>query len=230
MGYAMFAARKVMLTNQINMLGLEQMQITNERMKLTKAATAISDGEISAADYASLQGFGLAADLDLATQKATSIFDPNYQGGLWTAATTARKNTGLSWGANATGAAVGAVAGSTVGRRVGATVGSIFGLPGAVVGGIAGTILGGIVGNQCSAKTQARNQQVQNFKNDYNDQKLLDYNVEKLQAKIAEMENELDMRQQKLDTELQVYNNELEQVKNAEKQGIKNATPNYAGQ
>ena len=230
MGYAMFAARKVMLTNQINVLGLEQIQITNERMKLTKAATAVADGEISASDYASLQGFGLVADMNLQKEKATSIFDPNYLAGLWTAEKTARGNIGLSWGANITGAAVGGVAGRTVGRRVGATVGSIFGLPGAVVGAIAGTILGGIVGNQCSAKTQARNQQVQQYKDKYNEQKLQDYNVEEIQAKIAEMEAELDMRQQKLDTELQAYNSELESVKQAEKQGIKNATPNYAGQ
>ena len=44
------------------------------------------------------------------------------------------------------------------------------------------------------------------------------------------MEAELDMRQQKLDTELQAYNSELESVKQAEKQGIQKATPNYAGQ
>ena len=222
MGYAIFAARKVMLTNQINMLGLEQMQITNERMKLTKAATAVSDGEISAADYASLQGFGLAADLDLKGQKASKYTDPNYYAGLWTAETTARKNTGLSWEANIAGASAGAVAG--------AAIGSAVPIIGTAVGAVVGAIGGAILGNQCSAKTQARNQQVKEFKDNYDEQNMLDYNVEVIQAKIAEMEKELDMRQQKLDTELQVYNNELEQVKAAEKQGIKNSTPNYVGQ
>ena len=224
MGYAMFAARKVMLTNQINMLGLEQLQISNERMKLTKAATAVADGEISSDDYASLQGFGLSTALDLKGQKMSKATDPNYHAGWWTAEKEAREKTGLSWMANIGGAAAGA--------GLGAWAATAAGLAGGPVGWIALGIgaLGAIIGNQCSAKTQERNKMVKEYNDSYDDQKLLNLNVEQIQAKIAEMENLLDMRQQKLDTELQVYNSELEQVKNAEKQGIKNATPNYSGQ
>ena len=219
MGYAMFAARKVMLTNQINMLGLEQLQISNERMKLTRAATAVADGEISSDDYASLQGFGLTAALGIEGAKASKITDPNYLAGLWTAEKEARNKTGLSWMANIGGAAAG------VGIAALIASGPIGWGAGLLAAG-----LGAIVGNQLSAKTQERNKMVKEYKEKYEDQKLQDLNVEEIQAKIAEMENMLDMRQQKLDTELQAYNNELEQVKNAEKQGIKNATPNYAGQ
>ena len=228
MGYAMFAARKVMLTDQINQLGLEQLQLTQQRMKLTRVSSAISDGEISAEDYASLQSIGLVADFDLTKEKMDNIFDPNYLGGLWEAEKTARKNIGLSVGANAVGAAAGAIGGRALGRRIGTVIGSTLGAPGAIIGGIAGTILGGIIGNQCSTKTQERNDYVGKFKKSFNKQDIQDH-INELNTKIAEMENMLDMKQQKLDTELQVYNSELEQVKNAEKQGIKNATPNYAG-
>ena len=219
MGYAMFAARKVMLTNQINVLGLQQIEITNERMKLTRAATAVADNKVSADDYASLQGLGLSTALDLEASRTSKYTDPNYYAGLMTAEKEARQKHGMSWLANIGGAAAGVgVAALLASGPIGWGVGLLS----------AG--VGAIIGNQLSAKTKERNKDVQDYKDNYDNHNMQDMNVEVIQKKIAEMEAILDSRQQKLDTELQAYNNELEQVKNAEKQGIKNATPNYSGQ
>ena len=181
MGYAMFAARKVMLTNQINVLGLQQIEITNERMKLTRAATAVADNKISADDYASLQGLGLSTALDLEVSRTSKYTDPNYYAGLMTAEKEARQKHGMSWMANIGGAAVGA--------GVGAWAATAAGLASGPVGWIALGVgaLGAIIGNQLSAKTRERNKDVQDYKDNYDNHNMQDMNVEVIQKKIAEM-------------------------------------------
>ena len=213
MGYAMFAARKIMLTDQINNAQLELTKLSNQIFDLANLSAAVSDGEISAFDIAECQNAGIAvsAGIDMATGKYKA---GEYYLGLLEAEVDSRKMTGGSWKANATGAAIGAA------------VGSLIPIP--VVGTVAGAIVGGIIGNQCSAKTQQRNKYMKQYKEQYAEKKQEEI-ARDLQEKIAKMENELQKRQNVVDTKLQVYNKELDQVKNAEKQGIQNATPNYAG-
>ena len=213
MGYAMFAARKIMLTDQINTTQLELTKISNQIMDLADLSAAVSDGEISAFDIAQCQNSGLviSAGMDMATGKYK---DGEYYLGLLQEEIDARQLTGGSWMANAGGAAIGAALGSLI--------------PIPVVGTVAGAIVGGIIGNQCSAKTQQRNKHMKQYKEEYAEKKQKEIQ-RNLEEQIAKMENELQKRQNALDTKLQAYNKDLEQVKNAEKQGIQNATPNYAG-
>lgn len=213
MGYAMFAARKIMLTDQINMTQLDLTKISNQLMDLADLGAAVSDGDISAFDIAECQqaGVTVSAGWDMATGKYK---DGEYYLGLLGAEVEARQMVGGSWMANASGAAIGAA------------IGSLIPIP--VVGTVAGAILGGIIGNQCSAKTQQRNKYMKQYKKEYAEKKQEEI-ARELQEKIAKMENELEKRKNSLETKLQAYNADLEQVKQGEQQGIKNATPNYAG-
>ena len=212
MGYAMFAARKIMLTDQINMTQLDLTKISNQLMDLADLGAAVSDGEISAFDIAECKqaGITVSAGWDMATGKYK---DGEYYLGLLGAEVEARQMVGGSWMANICGAGAGAAAGFFLGGPVGA-----------LIGGIGGAILG----NQCSAKTQQRNKYMKQYKKEYAEKKQEEI-ARELQEKIAKMENELEKRKNALETKLQVYNTDLESVKQGEQQGIKNATPNYAG-
>ena len=220
MGYAMFAARKIMLTDSINTTQLELTQISNQLMDLADLGAAVSDGEISAFDIAECQQAGIAvgAGWDMATGQYK---DGEYYLGLLEAEVDARKMTGLSVDANIGGAALGTIAGAAIAMIPGVNLaaGAM-----ALIGGIGGAILG----NQCSKKTQQRNQYMKQYKEEYAE-KQQEKVARELQQKIAKMENELEKRKNTLDTKLQAYNTEFESVKQAESQGIRNATPNYAG-
>lgn len=214
MGYAVFAARKIMLTNSINMLNLELTDIMNKKMDLTELGSAVSDGDISSYDIAQCQQAGLACEygLDMAATSISKYGDAEYYVGLANAEKEARENVGLSWGANIGGAAVGAAAGAFLGPI------------GAVVGGV----IGGFIGNKCSKKTQARDEYVNQYKEQYEANKQEEI-ARDLQEQIAKMENELDKRQKTLETKIQAYQADLESTEQAEANGIKNSTPKYAG-
>ena len=216
MGYAMFAARKIMLTDSINTTQLELTQISNQLMDLADLGAAVSDGEISAFDIAECQQAGIAvgAGWDMATGQYT---DPYHHVGWLEAENEARSMTGGSWMANILGAGAGVgIAALLATNPIGLGVGLLS----------AG--IGAIVGNQLSAKTQQRNQYMKQY-NEASSEKNQEKIARDLQQKIARMENELEKRKNNLDTKLQAYNAEFESVKQAESQGIKNATPNYAG-
>ncbi len=219
MGYAMFAARKIMLTDSINMTNLELTKISNKLMDLADLGAAVSDGDISAYDIAECQNAGLTCSYgwDMATGQYN---DWEYYTGLSKAESEARQNTGLSWIANIGGAGVGAAAG--------AAIGSVVPVLGTALGAIIGGIGGAILGNQCSSKTQARNQYVSEYKEQYQEKKAEEI-ARELQEQIAKMENELEKRQASLETKIQAYQSELQSVEQAEANGIKNATPKYAG-
>ena len=98
MGYAMFAARKLMLTNSINMLNLELTKIMNQKMDLTELGSAISDGDISGADLAMCQQAGIAFEtgIDLFTTKFEKLNDPEYYAGYVDASKQTREDLGIS--------------------------------------------------------------------------------------------------------------------------------------
>ena len=223
MGYAMFAARKIMLTDSINTTQLELTNITNQLMDLADLGAAVSDGEISAFDIAECQNAGLTCSYgwDLATANV------NGKGAVtWgVAEKEALENIGPSWLANIGGAAVGAGIGALASSAA-VTAGIASGPVGWLILG-AGAI-GAVIGNQLSAKTQARKQYVKE-RTQASQEEQQEKIARDLQQKIARMENELEKRKNNLDTKLQAYNAELESVKQGESQGIKNATPNYAG-
>lgn len=218
MGYAVFAARKIMLTNSINMLNLELTDIMNKKMDLTELGSAVSDGEISSYDIASCQQAGLACSygLDFASTGVTKYGDEEYYMGLANAEKEARERVGLSWGANIGGAAAGAVAGAAIGSSV------------PVLGTIIGAVVGGFIGNKLSNKTKARDEYVNQYKEQYEANKQEEI-ARDLQEQIAKMENELDKRQKTLETKIQAYQADLQSTEKAEANGIQNSTPKYAG-
>ena len=211
MGYAMFAARKIMLTDSINTTQLELTQISNKLMDLADLGAAVSDGEISAFDIAECQDAGLTCSYGW--DMATANLDAKGAVTWGVAEKEALENIGASWGANIGGAAAGGLAGFLIGGPIGALIGGIG---------------GGFVGTKLSAKSQARKQYVKE-RTQASQEEQQEKIARDLQQKIARMENELEKRKNNLDTKLQAYNAELESVKQAESQGIKNATPNYAG-
>lgn len=222
MGYALFASRKLMLTNSINMLNLELTDIMNKRMDLTELGSAVSDGEITSADIAGCKQAGLACEygLDMYSTKITKVGDPEYQAGLISAEKEARQNIGLSWGANIGGAAAGAAAG--------AAIGSVVPVIGTALGAVIGGIGGAIIGNKCSKKTQARDEYVNDYKEQYEANKK-EQMARDIQEQIAKMENQLEKRQKTIETKIQAYQSDLEATEKAEANAIKNATPKYAG-
>ena len=167
MGYAVFAARKIMLTNSINMLNLQLTDIMNKKMDLTELGSAVSDGDISAMDIAQCQQAGLACEygLDLFGTKFSKYGDGEYYVGLANAEKEARERVGLSWGANIGGAAAGAVAGAAIGSSV------------PVLGTIIGAVVGGFIGNKLSNKTKARNEYVNQYKEQYEAKKQEDRRI-----------------------------------------------------
>ena len=218
MGYAVFAARKIMLTNSINMLNLQLTDIMNKKMDLTELGSAVSDGDISAMDIAQCQQAGLACEygLDLFGTKFSKYGDGEYYVGLANAEKEARERVGLSWGANIGGAAAGAVAGAAIGSSV------------PVLGTIIGAVVGGFIGNKLSNKTKARNEYVNQYNEEYEAQNQEEI-ARDLQEQIAKMENELDKRQKTLETKIQAYQADLQSTEKAEANGIQNSTPKYAG-
>ena len=223
MGYAMFASRKLMLTNTINMLNLQLTQIMNKKSDLTELGVAISDGDVSGADLASCQDTGLlfswGAELD--TAKYGKYNDVEYGAGWLEAEKSVREKTGLSWGANIGGAAIGAAAAAAL---------SLIPVVNVAAGvlAIGGAIAGGIIGNQCSAKTQARNEYMDSYKEGYSGV-LTKEKQRELEERIALMEAELDKKQKTLETKIQAYQKDLESTEKAEQKGIENSTPKYAG-
>ena len=216
MGYAVFASRKLMLTNSINMLQLQLNQLMDKQSDLTELAAAIGDGDVTGMDIANCQKYGLATEygIDLASTKFTKYGDASYHAGLADVEASSRSGSKKSWIANLGGAGLGAAAGAILG----------FGVPGAIIGGI----LGGIVGNGISKKTEARNEQVEEYKKQFEEQKRKEM-VRKIQEDIAAMENELQKRKVTLETKISAYQTDLQSTKEAEAQGIQNSAPKYAG-
>ena len=215
MGYAVFASRKLMLTNSINMLQLQLNQLMDKQSDLTELAAAVGDGEITGMDIANCQKYGIAAEygLDLATTKYTKYGDEAYHAGLADVEAKSRSGSKKSWIGNILGAGGGAIAGAVIG-----------GVPGAIIGGV----LGGILGNKASKKTQERDQQVEEYKKQYEEQKRKEM-VRKIQEDIAAMENELQKRKATLETKISAYQADLQSTQQAEAQGIQQSAPKYAG-
>ena len=220
MGYAMFAARKIMLTDSINMTNLELTKISNQLMDLADLGAAVSDGEISAFDIAEAQNAGLTCSYgwDLATANV------NGKGAVtWAVAEKeALENVGASWGANIGGAAIGAGVGAGIAAAAGLAAGPI-GWAALGVGA-----LGAYIGNKLSGKTAAREKYVKertSAAKEVDQEKI----ARELQEQIAKMENELEKRQANLETKIQAYQQDLQAVEQAESKGIESATPKSAG-
>lgn len=222
MGYAVFAARKIMLTNSINMLNLELTDIMNKKMDLTELGSAVSDGEISSYDIANCQQAGLACSygIDFASTGITKYGDEEYYMGLANAEKEARQNYGTSTAANVCKGAV-----------TGGVIGGIVGLLGGPIGALAGAAIGGAVfgiGGKLFNKTKASDEYVNQYKEQYEANKQ-EQIARDLQEQIAKMENELDKRQKTLETKIQAYQADLQATEKAEANGIQNSTPKYAG-
>lgn len=214
MGYAMFAARKIMLTDSINMTNLELTKISNQLMDLADLGAAVSDGEISAFDIAECQQAGLTCSYgwDMATANLSGKGAVTWG----VAEKEALENIGASWGANIGGAALGAgLAALLMSNPAGWAI--------ALAAGV-----GGFIGNKLSGKTAAREQYVKertSASKEAEQEKI----ARELQEQIAKMENELEKRQARLETKIQVYQQDLQAVEQAESKGIESATPKYAG-
>ena len=248
MGYALFAHRKILLTDRVNNLNLQLTEVTNKKNKLTQLATAVADGEVSSLDLAQCQemGLGLAYAFDIEGNLMLSKTSKEYIIGKNAAEAEAHKLFGGSKLGNAVGGGVlGAALGAGAGAGAialaakgagalalaakGAKIGTFTGGPlGALIGGGVGLLAGGIIANKVSEKTQAKNQYVEEFQSAYEEAQLANM-VERLQKNISEMENMLDKQTATLETKLTATQSELESVKEAEAQAIKNSTPKYSG-
>jgi hypothetical protein len=93
---------------------------------------------------------------------------------------------------------------------------------------VIGNILSFIAGKPVGAKAKARKEYVDNYDEEYkNTQK--EKKVQELQRKIEKMERDLEKKKARIETKLTAKQQELESVKSAEENGIKQATPNFTG-
>ena len=160
MGYAMFAARKIMLTNSIFNINQQLMDIQQKRDDLFDAEAALSDNKIDSTDIAACRRAGIAISygMTLAANQAGFSASPEYQIGRAAAEKEAYEKFGASWGANIGGA----VAGAGIGAGIGVAAGLASGPIGWLALGVAA--LGAYIGNKCSAKTKARKEYVEAIK------------------------------------------------------------------
>ena len=214
MGYALFAMRKILLTDRVNNYNLDLMELSNKKNKLQQLSTAVADGEVSAFDLAQCQEVGLAMSYKMGIDGKLTLakFSKENQAGSLMAKAEAGKQFGGSWLANLGGAAAGAAIGS-------------FGGP---VGAIIGGVIGGFVGNKLSNKTKAREEYEDNYKQEFTDAQLANI-VEDLARDIAQMENMIDKKQANVETKLSATQQELQKVQEAEGKAIENSTPKYGG-
>ena len=214
MGYALFAMRKILLTDRVNNYNLDLMELSNKKNKLQQLSTAVADGEVSAFDLAQCQEVGLAMSYKMGIdgKLALSKFSKENVAGTLMAKGESYKQFGGSWLANLGGAAAGAAIGS-------------FGGP---VGAIIGGVIGGFVGNKLSNKTKAREEYEDNYKQEFTDAQLANI-VEDLARDIAQMENMIDKKQANVETKLSATQQELQKVQEAEGKAIENSTPKYGG-
>lgn len=228
MGYALFASRKIMLTDRVNNLQLELTKISDKRNKLLQLSSAVSDGEVSAYDLAQCQDFGLAMSYKIGMdgQLALSKTSPKYQYGRLLAEKEAHDKFGGSKILNAIcGGGTGAAAGGLIGSIIaGSAVGSSI----PVIGTIAGAVLGGIIAHKSSAKNKAKKEEIKEYQEAYNEAQIANM-VADIQEEISKMDNKLDKKEATLETRLTAAQAELEATEQAEAKGIQNATPKYAG-
>ena len=209
MGYAMFASRKISLVDRVNKTQLELTQISNKISDLADLGAALGDGNVTSSDIANCQQYLGTLGAFEAKAETSKYSDPGFYWGLHEAGKEGRQQPGVSKGGLFGGAGIGGILGGIVG-----------GVPGALIGGA----LGGLFGNKAGKSLKAKKEYAEQY-----EQKQREQMAEELQEKIAKLENELEKKKNTLETKLQAYNTELESVKQAESQGIKNATPNYAG-
>ncbi|MBQ4078196.1 hypothetical protein IJD15_03340 [bacterium] len=218
MGYALFASRKIMLTDRVNNLQLELTKISDKRNKLLQLSSAVSDGEVSAYDLAQCQDFGLAMSYKIGMdgQLALSKTSPKYQYGRLLAEKEAHDKFGGSKILNA-------ICGVGTGAGIGCLIPG-FAVPGAIIGGL----LGGIIAHKSSAKNKAKNEEIKEYQEAYNEAQIANM-VADIQEEISKMDNKLDKKEATLETRLTAAQAELEATEQAETKGIQNATPKYAG-
>lgn len=227
MGYALFAQRKILLTDRVNNLNLKLVELSNKKTKLEQLGSAVADGHISAIDLAQCQEVGLAMayKIDMNGQLMLSKTSPIYQTGKLMAEKEAHDEHGGSKLLNTIcGGGAGAATGAAIGTAIG---GWAFGA-GTVIGAIAGGLIGGFVSNKASAKTQAKNEKVDEYQQQYNEAQLQNI-VEDITRDIAQMENKIDKQQANTETRLTAAQTELDKVKEQEGKAIESSTPQYGG-
>ena len=224
MGYALFAARKIMLTDRVNDYQMKLTQVMDQMNAYSDIALAVGDGDVSSADLAMCQslGMGLAYRSELNTGVALSHLTPEYVATRAIAEGDADRALGGSRVGNiACGGATGGLAGAAIGFFA-----SGCNPIGAIVGGVLGAITGGTAAHAASPRSQAKqeqiNQTIENMDEEQRKQMASD-----LAREIAQIENQLEKHKQQLETKLQRAESELESVKQGEEKGIQNATPKY---
>ena len=216
MGYALFAQRKILLTDRVNNLNLKLVELSNKKTKLEQLGSAVADGHISAMDLAQCQEVGLAMayKMDMNGQLMLSKTSPIYQTGKLMAEKEAHDERGGSKLLN-----------TVCGGGLGAAIGGLVLGP---VGAIAGGLLGGFISNKASAKTQAKNEKVDEYEQQYNEAQMQNI-IEDITRDIAQMENKIDKQQANTETRLTAAQTELDKVKEQEGRAIESSTPQYGG-
>ena len=216
MGYALFAQRKILLTDRVNNLQLDLVQVSNKMSKLEQLGTAVADGHINAMELAQCQEAGLALSYEIGKdgKLALAKTSPEYLAGRAMLESENDKQYGGS-----------KIGNGVCGAGLGAVIGGVVAGP---IGAIAGGLLGGFVADKASAKSQAKNEQIKEYNNAFDETQIANI-IEDITEDIAKMQNKLDKEKATLETRLTAAQSELESVKQQEGQAIQNSTPQYGG-
>jgi len=201
MGYAMFASRKLALNNEIFNIQSQIKDISDERIDLMEAESAICDGNISADDLANLQGFS--------SDYATKVFNDYYQ------------NAPISAGIDKT---------STEYQRAYNDARESYKEQGYSNWGPFGcfNFLQKIVNKLRGKETTTLNEKMDEWSDSATDEQM-EKIAKSYEKKLEAKENKLETKQKTLETKLTALQSELEAVEKQEGQAIQNATPKYSG-
>jgi outer membrane lipoprotein SlyB len=227
MGYALFAQRKILLTDRVNNLNLQLVELSNKKAKLEQLGSAVADGEISAMDLAQCQEAGLALSYEIGKdgKLALAKTSKEYQvGRAMLESENDKQYGGSKIGNGICGAGAGAATGAVIGTAIG---GWAFGLGTAIGAGI-GALVGGFVADKASEKTQAKNEEIEAYNKAFDETQIKNI-IEDITRDIAQMENRIDKQQANTETRLTAAQTELDKVKEQEGRAIESSTPQYGG-
>ena len=215
MGYAIFANRKIMLTNELNSLQVKLDQIMNEKMNLLNFSASIADGTVSDeefyGDYTNAHNYSVFQNERDAYVRSNNGYD-NVNSMLWK-----YKTENSDWNEN-----------------------------------VWKNMPGDYYDKPAEERQRLMDEAMEKWKNGENSKSyekfVKDYDAYQRQInngivgslqkeyyqnveskRIAAMENQLEMKQKKIESQITIVQNDLQSCEQAEAKAIQNATPKYAG-
>lgn len=216
MGYVLFASRKIMLTNQINTYQLELDQIMNEKIRLMNFSAGVADGDASLDDV--INDFSNVFNYDT-FNTGRNAYISKLQGTITSASATALDNFDAQ--------------NTDYNTYITAKLPSNYSsmTPEDQAKKLEELRLEWQTENAASYTNYVKQRLA--YKQSIDDSVLNSLGQEYYQnvesKKIAARENELDVKQKRLETKISALQADLQACEQAEAKGIQNATPKYAG-